>query len=248
MATTSATHPIGAATADDLAQVLLDVSLTGIILFRPLYAAPDGPIQDLAYEHLNPAAQQMLRLPKCPTDTFLTLYPGAQETGIFAFYAAAFASGQTERYQSNYQRDGLDGYFYLVARRHGELLVVSFTDTNDQPRSAVEEALRQSQAREQQALAEAQRRRAELERVFAQSPIAIGLLRGPELITEMANAGMAQIWGRPVEQVLGRPHFEALPDLAGQGFEQVLATVLATGQPYVQPEQLITVTHTSTLR
>jgi PAS domain-containing protein len=235
---------MGAATADDLAQVLLEVSLTGIILFRPLYAVPGGPIQDLAYEHLNPAAQQMLRLPERPADTFLTLYPASQETGIFAFYVAAFASGQTERYRSNYQHDGLDGYFYLVARRHGELLVVSFSDTNDQTRSAVEEALRQSQAREQQALAEAQRQRGELQRVFAQSPIAMGLLRGPELITEMANAGMAQIWGRPVEQVLGRPHFEALPDLAGQGFEQVLATVLATGQPYVQPEQLITVTHT----
>jgi signal transduction histidine kinase len=244
MATASAAQPIGAATTNDFAQVLLEVSLTGIILFRPLYAAPGGPIVDLAYEHLNPAAQQMLSLPERPTDTFLTLYPGARETGIFAFYASAFESGQIQRYQSNYQHDGLDGYFYLVARRHGELLVVSFTDTNDQPRSAVEEALRQSQVRDQQALAEAQRRRAELERVFAQSPIAIGLLRGPELITEMANAGMAQIWGRPVEQVLGRPHFEALPDLAGQGFEQVLATVLATGQPYVQPEQPITVTHT----
>jgi signal transduction histidine kinase len=234
---------MGAATATDLAQVLLDVSLTGIILFRPLYAAPGGPIVDLAYEHLNPAAQQMLRLPEHPTDTFLTLYPGSQETGIFAFYTAAFASGQTERHQSNYQHDGLDGYFYLVARRHGELLVVSFTDTNDQPRSAVEEALRQSQAREQQALAEARRQRAELQRVFAESPVAMGLLRGPDLLIELANARMGQLWGRPVEQVLGRPHFEALPDLAGQGFEQVLATVLATGQPFEQPEQPVTIAH-----
>lgn len=31
-------------------------------------------------------------------------------------------------------------YIYLVARRHGELLVVIFTDTNDQPRSAMEHA------------------------------------------------------------------------------------------------------------
>jgi PAS domain-containing protein len=234
---------MGATTADDLAQVLLDVSLTGIILFRPLCAAPGELIQDLAYEYLNPAAQQMLRLPERPTETFLTLYPSSQETGIFAFYAAAFASGQTERYQSNYQHDGLDGYFYLVARRHGELLVVSFTDTNDQPRSAVEEALRQSQAREKQALAEAQRQRAQLQRVFAQSPVAMGLLRGPKLLIEMANERMGQIWGRPVEQVLGRPHFEALPDLAGQGFEQVLATVLATGQPFEQPEQPVTIAH-----
>jgi PAS domain S-box-containing protein len=241
MAITSATQLTGGAASDDFAQVLLDMSLTGVILFRPLYAAPGGPISDLAYEYLNPAAQQMLRLPERPTDTFLTLYPAAQQTGVFAFYAAAFASGQTERYQVNYQHDNLDGYFHLVARRHGELLVVSFTDTNDQPRSAVEEALRQSQAREQQALAEAERQRAELQRVFAQSPVAMGLLRGPDLLIEMANARMGQLWGRPVEQLLGRPHFEALPDLAGQGFEQVLAAVLATGQPHEQPEQPITI-------
>jgi len=223
--------------------VLLDVSLTGFILFRPIYAAPGGPIQDLAYEYLNPAAQRMLSLPERPAHTFLTLYPGAHETGIFAFYAAAFISGQTERYQSNYQRDGLDGYFFLVARRNGDLLVVSFTDTNDQPRSAVEEALRQSQAREQQALAEARRQRAELQRVFAESPVAMGLLRGPDFIIEMANARMGQIWGRPVEQMLGQPHFEALPDLAGQGFEQVLATVFATGQAYEEPEKPVTIAH-----
>jgi PAS domain-containing protein len=183
----------------------------------------------------------MLQLPERPAETFLTLYPSARETGIFAFYAAAFASGQTERYQANYQHDGLDGFFHLVARRHGELLVVSFTDTNDQPRSVVETALRESQAREQQVLAEAERQRAELHRVVAQAPVAMGLLRGPNLLIEMANARMGQIWGRPVEQLLGRPHFLALPDLAGQGFEQVLANVIATGEPYKQQEQPVTI-------
>ena len=41
---------------------------------------------------------------------------------------------------------------------------------------------------------------------------------------------MGQMWGRPIEQVVGRPHFDALPDLAGQGFEQVFADVLTTGR------------------
>ncbi len=111
----------------------------------------------------------------------------------------------------------------------------------------VEQQLQESQAREHAALVEAERQRTELQRVFAQSPIAMGLLRGPELLIEMANDRMGHIWGRPVAQVLGRPHFEALPDLAGQGFEQVLAGVLATGQPYEQLEQPITIaylTHT----
>lgn len=114
MATSLALQSMDSASGSDLMQTLLDVSLTGLILFRPIYAAPGGPIQDFAYEHLNPAAQRMLRLPKCPAETFLTFYPAGQETGIFAFYAAAFLSGQTERYQANYQHDGLDGFFFSL--------------------------------------------------------------------------------------------------------------------------------------
>jgi PAS domain-containing protein len=241
-----ATTPILAGNAfssDQFAEALFDISLTGLLVLRPVCASAGGSIQDWGYERLNPAAQRMLRLPEHPAESFLTLYPAARETGIFAFYVAAFASEQATRHEANYQHDGLDGFFHLVARRYGKLLLVSFTDTNDQPRSAVEAALRESQAREQQVLAEAERQRAELHRVVAQAPVAMGLLRGPNLLIEMANARMGQIWGRPVEQVLGRPHFVALPDLAGQGFEQVLEKVLATGEPYEQQEQPVAIAH-----
>jgi PAS domain S-box-containing protein len=94
-----------------------------------------------------------------------------------------------------------------------------------------ERQLRESQAGEQAAHAEAERERAELQRVFADAPVAMSLLRGPDFVVEWANPRMGQLWGRPVAQVLGHPHFEALPDLVGQGFEQVFADVRATGQP-----------------
>ncbi|WP_167852210.1 hypothetical protein [Hymenobacter elongatus] len=42
--------------SSDVLQTLIDVSLTGVILFRPVYAADTGAIIDLAYVHLNPAA------------------------------------------------------------------------------------------------------------------------------------------------------------------------------------------------
>jgi len=228
---------MGGATSDDFAQILLDVSLTGIILFRPLCAAPGEPIQDLAYERLNPAAQQMLRLPERPADTFLTLYPAAQETGIFAFYAAAFASGQTERYQINYQHDGLDGYFYLVARRHGELLVVSFTDTNDQPRSVVEEALRQSQTREQQARAEVEAQRHRLLNLFTQAPALLATLRGPDHVFEFTNAQYRAAFES--RQLEGRPYREVAPELAAQGIFDMLDQVYRTGETYVANEALV---------
>ena len=154
--------------AADVLQTLLAVSLTGVILFRPVYdpAAP-AELIDLAYVQLNPAAQRMLRLPECPADSFRTLYPHTGETGVFAFYRDTFLSGQAGRYDLNYSHDGLDNYFQLAAQRCGDVLVVSFTDTADQPRTAVEEALRQSQAREQQARRQLEQLNQELEaRVF----------------------------------------------------------------------------------
>jgi hypothetical protein len=132
--------------ADDLLHDLLEVSLTGAILFRPVYGAAAASIEDFTYEYLNLAAQRLLQLPERPSESLLTRYPSGWGEGVFAFYAGAFASGQTERYQVNCQQEGVEGYVHLVARRSGERLVVSFTDVNDQPRSEAEAALRQSQA------------------------------------------------------------------------------------------------------
>jgi signal transduction histidine kinase len=170
-------------------------------------------------------------LPAHPTESFLTLFSQARTTGVFAFYQQAWHSGQAMQHQTNYQHDQLDGYFHLVAQRHGPLLVVSFTDTNDQPRTAVEEALRQSQAREQQALAAAQAERNTLHALLTQAPVAIGLFEGPALRIAAANAQMAALWGRLPEAVVGQPLLEAVPELRGQGFDELLHQVLAKQVP-----------------
>jgi signal transduction histidine kinase len=77
---------------------------------------------------------------------------------------------------------------------------------------------------------------AELQRIFEQAPVAIAIMRGPQLVVELANAEVSAIWGRPLGQTLGRPYFEAVPDTAGQGFEELLAGVLATGEPLLITE------------
>ncbi|SNR79272.1 PAS domain-containing sensor histidine kinase [Hymenobacter mucosus] len=82
--------------------------------------------------------------------------------------------------------------------------------------------------------------RAHLYQVFEQMPAAIAIMRGPELRVELANPAVAAIWGRKPEQVLGKPYFEAVPDTAGQGFEQILSDVLATGQPFTITEAPVT--------
>ncbi|QKG59178.1 PAS domain-containing protein (plasmid) [Hymenobacter sp. BRD128] len=217
---------------NDLFEAFFDLSALGGILFRPVQDAA-GEVIDLAYERLNPAAQRMLALPECPAETFLVLYPHALTTGIFAFYCAAFRTGEARHGEFNYQYDGLDNYFHLAAQRVGERLLVSFTDTSEQPRSAVELALRESQAAERAARAEAERQRGELERVFEQAPLAIAVYRGPTYTIELANPTVARLWGRTREQLLGKGLFEALPEVAGLGYEELLDRVMATGVPHV---------------
>ncbi|QKG58445.1 PAS domain-containing protein [Hymenobacter sp. BRD128] len=97
-------------------------------------------------------------------------------------------------------------------------------------------ALRESQAREQAALAEAERQRGELQRIFEQAPVAIAVYRGPNNIIELANPQVCELWGRRAEDIIGKGLFEALPEVAGMGFEELLAGVLATGEPYVARE------------
>jgi signal transduction histidine kinase len=218
------------ASPEALLETLLEVSLTGVIFFEPIYASDGTSITDLAYRHLNPAAQRMLTLPQRPADTFLTLYPNALESGIFAFYRDTFLSGKAGRYDVNYSYDGLDNYFHLVARRSRELLIVSFTDTSDQDRTDVEEALRLSQSREQQARAEAEVQRQRLHDILMQLPAQVAINRGPDHVYELVNPRYQQQF--PLRSIQGLPVREALPELAGQQFFELLDQVYQTGEPF----------------
>jgi|GEM_PF-370147 len=220
------------APADDLFEAFFDLSLMGGIVFAPLFNAA-GQLIDFTYVRLNQAAQKLLAMPAHPTESFLARFPHALPTGIFNFYREVYESGAARRSEFNYQYDGLDNYFHLAASRVGQRLLVSFTDTSDQPRTAVEQALRQSQTREQQARAEAEHQRGELHRIFEQAPVAIAVYRGPNYIIELANPTLCRLWGRRAEDIVGLGLFEALPEVAGMGYEELLDGVMATGVPYV---------------
>jgi PAS domain S-box-containing protein len=76
---------------------------------------------------------------------------------------------------------------------------------------------------------DAERRRLRL--LFEQAPGFIAVLRGPDHIFELANAAYLQLVGR--RTVIGKTVHEALPDVAGQGFYELLDDVYQSGQPFV---------------
>ncbi len=67
--------------------------------------------------------------------------------------------------------------------------------------------------------------------LFAQAPVFVCYLRGKEHVFEMANAAYLTLVGR--EDLLGRTVAEALPEVAAQGFIDVLDEVFTTGKPFV---------------
>jgi signal transduction histidine kinase len=222
--------PSDLSASHELLHALLDVSLPGVILFRPVYAADEpATIIDLAYVQLNPAAQQMLGLPAQPPETFRTLYPNTLETGIFAFYRDTFLSGQPGEYAVNYSYDGLDNFFLLMARRCGELLVVGFTDTAAQERSQVEQALRESQAFEQAARAEAEQQRQRFLEVLTQVPAYIAVYQGPDHIYQFVNPAYQSLF--PHRSFLGRPFREGTPESVELGVVALFDQVYQTGEP-----------------
>ncbi|HRI51476.1 MAG TPA: ATP-binding protein [Pseudomonadota bacterium] len=61
-------------------------------------------------------------------------------------------------------------------------------------------------------------------------PAAIAILRGPELVYELANARYCELVGQ--QELIGRPAREALPELIEQGVWDIFARIYRTGEPF----------------
>ncbi|RZK17980.1 MAG: PAS domain-containing protein [Hymenobacter sp.] len=110
-------------------------------------------------------------------------------------------------------------------------IIHTVTDVTAQVQAATE--LRESQVREQSAHAQVEHQRGELQRIFEQAPVAIAVYRGPQFIIELANPTVCRLWGRTPEQIIGLGLFEALPEVAGMGYEELLTDVMTTGNPHL---------------
>ena len=80
-------------------------------------------------------------------------------------------------------------------------------------------------------LSHSQRAASQLAQFFEQAPGFFAVARGPEHVFEFANEAYKRLTGR--RQLVGSRVVDALPEVAGQGFIDLLDQVYATGQPFV---------------
>ena len=88
------------------------------------------------------------------------------------------------------------------------------------------------QDRQQQQQDQTERQLSLLQTLLDQSPVAICLFQGADLVVASANQQICNMWGYPVDKVLGRPLLDAVPELKGQEFDTILREVLTTGVAY----------------
>lgn len=66
---------------------------------------------------------------------------------------------------------------------------------------------------------------------LASSPAATSIYSGEDMVIRFANAGMLALWGKD-SSVIGKPLMEAIPELEGQPFLELLQNVWHSGKTY----------------
>ena len=105
--------------------------------------------------------------------------------------------------------------------------IVIERDVHARARASAEAALRTS----------GEHQVARIAAMFEHAPAGIAVLRGPDHVFEVANPRYSELVGG--RQSLGRTVREALPELEGQGFYELLDGVRQSGQPYLGRAQRV---------
>ena len=74
--------------------------------------------------------------------------------------------------------------------------------------------------------------RRQLYSTFMQAPVGIAIFKGPNYITELINPPLCEIYGKTVDEMIGKNAFEVLSHTKGLGFEQLVDSVRTTGVPF----------------
>lgn len=76
----------------------------------------------------------------------------------------------------------------------------------------------------------------QLHQMVMTAPMGMCIIRGHDLIIEIANEPMLKIWTRTAEQVLGQRLTDVFPEVIDQPYPAMLREVLNTGKPLAVPE------------
>ena len=135
------------------------------------------------------------------------------------------------------EREG-DAESIAQARLRSQIAALEqLLDVHEQTSLEQATRLEQALATVDRLLAEAKMERQRLYEVFMQAPAAIAVLEGPTHIFTVSNPFYQQLVGGRATH--GKTVREALPELEGQGFYELLDRVYETAEPYAANEMMV---------
>ena len=194
----------------------------GFCVVEVLFDEHERPV-DYRFLEANPVFEQQTGLAGAIGRTARELVPDL-EPHWFEVYGRVASTGEATRFESGSDAMGrwFDVNAYRVGRAADRHVAILFKDVTERKRA---------EAERERLLHELRVERARLEEVIRQAPAFMVVLRGERHVLELVNDAYQQLIGH--RDVVGRPLFEAVPEARGQGFEEKLDRVLATGEPFV---------------
>jgi signal transduction histidine kinase len=209
----------------------------GFCIIEVLFDAGGGAV-DYRFLETNPAFVAQTGLVDAVGRSVRELVPNL-ESHWFEIYGRVASTGEPTRFENG--SDAMGRWFDVFAFRVGDpedrQVALLFTDIS---------AVRAAQRERERLVAALEIERSRLSFVFQKAPAFLAVLRGPQYLFELANEAYYQLVGH--RELIGKPVWEALPEVRGQGFEELLDGVIATGEPFIGREVPITVARTPDAR
>lgn len=121
-----------------------------------------------------------------------------------------------------------------LAATNEELTVIN-DELNDK-RQSLHQLNQELERRVDERTAAAESAAYRLEAMVMNTPIAMTILKGHDLIVEIANQPMLDVWRRTLDQVVGRGLVDIFPELSGQPNPGRMRGVMQSGKRFTLPE------------
>ncbi len=193
---------------------------SGFCVIEVIFDGQNRPV-DYRFLEVNPAFERQTGLTDAGGKTMTELVPG-HDDHWFEIYGQVALTGESVHFENHAAAMNrfFDVHAFRVGKPQNHRVALLFTDITERKRADAErETLMQSLESE----------RALLSAIYQSSPSFVCILRGPQLVFEMANPAYYQLVGH--RELIGKPLLEALPDVAGQGFDELLLGVIHSGEP-----------------
>ena len=194
----------------------------------------EGQAVDYRFLEANAAFEQQTGLAAVVGRTVREVVPDIEPHWIER-YGRVAATGEPTRFQSGSEVMGrwFDVFAFRVGAPEGRRVALLFTDVSAQRAAARER---------ERLLRELEVERARLAFIFQRAPSFLAVLRGRDYVFTLVNDAYYQLVGH--RDLIGKPAWEALPEVRGQGFEALLDAVVETGEPYIGHEVPVRVQRT----